>query len=206
DQRKGEDRAPAVAVGEMAEKDRADEQSGEQGEDECPYAGHPIGREHAERTERFRREIARLEEARRDIGGQEKVVELKAAAERDQRDQHPDMPRHRQPVEPGGELRRACAGHSVSSHSGTPGSILTSLTDAVYAVSPLGCTVREAPTPPAAPVSARKLQVGHARLRRRPTFDRSAQISTIGCDYGNFAVAIQSATACRSAPRRVSSI
>ena len=42
DQREGEDGAPAVLVGDVAQADRADEQAGEQGEHEGADAGHAI--------------------------------------------------------------------------------------------------------------------------------------------------------------------
>ena len=41
-----------------------------------------------------------LDQAGDDVAGHEQVVELEHAAERQQRDHHPDVPRRRQPVEP----------------------------------------------------------------------------------------------------------
>jgi hypothetical protein len=70
----GEDRAAAVTVGEMAEEDGADEQAGEQREHEGADAGDAIGAEDVEDAERFRLEVARADQARRDIGGEEQVV------------------------------------------------------------------------------------------------------------------------------------
>jgi len=77
--------------------------------------------EYAEQPQGFGSEEIGLDEARRDIGGQEQVLELKAAAERDQGDEHPDMPGHWQPVEPGGKFGRTWGGHGVSSPPGFPG-------------------------------------------------------------------------------------
>ena len=100
----------------MAEKNRPDEQTGEHRKDERPNPGHPVRSEDAEGPQRFRLEIAGLDEPRRDVGGEEQVIELERPAERYQGDQHPDVPRHRQPVEPGCEFAGTCAGHSFSSH------------------------------------------------------------------------------------------
>ena len=61
DQRKGEDRPPAVAVGEMAEKNRPDKQSGEQARRRTSrFPATPYGASTLNGAERFRREIARL--------------------------------------------------------------------------------------------------------------------------------------------------
>ena len=69
-----------------------------------PMPATPIRAQDVEHAERFRREIAGLVQPWSDIGGEEQVVELEAAAERDQRDQVPDVPGHRQPIESGCEL------------------------------------------------------------------------------------------------------
>jgi hypothetical protein len=89
--RKGKDGAPSVMVGDVAEADRADEQPGEQGEHEGADAGHAKRAQNVEQAQRVGREVGRPVQARRDIGGEEQVVQLEAAAERDQRHQVPDV-------------------------------------------------------------------------------------------------------------------
>jgi hypothetical protein len=76
----------------MAEEDRADEQAGEQREHEGADPGDAKRPEDVENAQRFGREIAGLDEARGDVGGQEQIVELETAAQRDQRHQPPDVP------------------------------------------------------------------------------------------------------------------
>ena len=100
-------------VGDVAKEDGADEQAGEQREHEGADAGDADGAEDVEHAQRFRGEVARLVQARRDVGGQEQVIQLEAAAERDQRDQVPDVLGHRQPIEPGRKFR-LCR-HEISS-------------------------------------------------------------------------------------------
>ena len=81
----GEDRAPAEAVGEKAEEEGADEQSGECRRDECADAGE------AEEGVRGGRQQFAAAKARRDIAGEKQVVDLKAAAERQQDHKPPQV-------------------------------------------------------------------------------------------------------------------
>ena len=81
EQREGEDRAAAEAVGEPAESERADEHPGEQRGDE---AGEAL---QVEQALRGRLEQPGFEHAERDVGREEQIVELEPAAERKERDQ-----------------------------------------------------------------------------------------------------------------------
>src|SRR5665213_3631271 len=91
----------------MAEDDGAEEQPGEQCGNE---AGEAL---HAEQRLGGRREDAALEKAERDVAGEEKVVELEAAAERYQDDEVADVVGLGQAIEPcGNRRRRACHGRS----------------------------------------------------------------------------------------------
>ncbi len=95
EERPGEDRPAPVAVGEKAAKDRADEEAGEQSGDEARDAGR------TEEAGGLRRQHARFDQARRDIGGKEQIVELEEHAEAEQHDIGPDRARRRQPVDAG---------------------------------------------------------------------------------------------------------
>ena len=101
EQRPGEDRPAAEAVGEKAAEERANEEAGEQGGDEACDSGRP------EQARGRRGEHARLDEARRDIGRKQEVVELEEHAEAEQRDDCPDRARRRQPVDTGRNRARA---------------------------------------------------------------------------------------------------
>ena len=110
----GEDRPPPVEVGEEAAQDRADEQAGEQGGDE---ARDP---RRAEQADCLCREHARFDEARRDIGGEQKVVELEEHAEAEQHEIGPDRARRRQPVDAGRDGAGGQGGCSAVVHVYSP--------------------------------------------------------------------------------------
>ena len=95
EERPGEDRPPAVAVGEKAAKDRADEEAGEQSGDEARDAGR------AKEAAGLGGQDAGFDQARRNIGGEEEVIELEEHAEAEQHDIGPDRARRRQPVDAG---------------------------------------------------------------------------------------------------------
>ena len=89
DQREREDGSPAVLVGDVAKEDRADEQAGEQREHERADAGDADGGPRMLKTpSESGGEVARLVQPGSDVGGQEQVIHLEAAAERDQCDQY----------------------------------------------------------------------------------------------------------------------
>ena len=77
-QRIGEDRPPPEFVGEKTAGDRADEQAGEQCGDEARHPGR------AEQARRRWRQDAGLDEAWRDVGRKQEVVELEKEAEAEQ--------------------------------------------------------------------------------------------------------------------------
>ena len=79
EQRPGEDRPAPEPVGEKAAKNGADEEAGEQGGDEARDPGR------AEQAPRLRGQHARLDQARRDIGREQEIVELEEHAEAEQR-------------------------------------------------------------------------------------------------------------------------
>ena len=78
-----------------AEQDEADPEAGEGGKHEGAEAGDLDGMQSGEEAERLRREQARFHEAGCNVAGEEQVVEIKYAAERDQDDNHPDRARRR---------------------------------------------------------------------------------------------------------------
>ena len=95
EKRPGEDRPAAEAVGEKAAKNRSDEEAGEQGGDEARDSGR------AKQSPRLGGQHARLDQARRDIGRKQEVIELEEHAEAQQHDDGPDRARGRQPVDAG---------------------------------------------------------------------------------------------------------
>ena len=101
EQREGEDRAAAKAVGDPAEGERADEHPGK-------ACGHKAGEAvQVEQPLSRRLEQAGLEHSRRHIGGEEQVVEFEPAAERKKRDQLQSVARRRQAIE--ARCHRHCA-------------------------------------------------------------------------------------------------
>ena len=95
EQRPGEDRPAAEAIGEKAAEKRADEEAGEQGGDEARDARRP------EQTLGPGGEQTGLDQARRDIGGKQEVIEFEEHAEAQEHDDLPDRARRRQPVDAG---------------------------------------------------------------------------------------------------------
>ena len=87
EQRPGEDRAAAEPVGEEAEEERSDEQSGKRRRNERADAG-----EAEERVAWWRSKLA-AGQPRRDIAGQEQVVDLETAAKRQQDHEPPEITR-----------------------------------------------------------------------------------------------------------------
>ena len=94
EQREGEDGAAAEFVGEEAEEERADEQSGKGRGDKGADPGK------AEKSLRCGCQQAAAVEARRDVAGEEEVVDLEPAAERQQDHQPPDIGRGGQGLQP----------------------------------------------------------------------------------------------------------
>ena len=80
EKRPGEDRPASEPVGEEAAEDRADEEAGEQRGDEARDAGR------AEQARGVGRQHAGLDQARRDVSGEQEVVELEEHAEAEQHD------------------------------------------------------------------------------------------------------------------------
>jgi len=121
DQREGEDGASAVLVGNVAKEDGANKQAREQREHERADASDANRSQHVEHAQRFRGEVTGLVQPGCDISGQEQVIKLEAAAKRDQCDQVPDVPGHRQPIEPCCKFRRWCSpsGFPLSPSSGS---------------------------------------------------------------------------------------
>ncbi len=101
EQRIGEDRAAAKTVGEEAEEEGADEQAGKGRGDEGADAGE------AEEGRCRRREQSAAAQTRRDVAGQEQIVDLETAAEREQDDEPPDIGRPRHRLEPSRDLVRS---------------------------------------------------------------------------------------------------
>lgn len=101
EQRTSEDRAAAKTVGEEAEEEGADEQAGEGCSDEGADAGE------AEEGRCRRGEQSAAAEPRRDIAGQEQIVDLETAAEREQDNEPPDIRRRRHRLEPPRDLVRS---------------------------------------------------------------------------------------------------
>ena len=93
-QREREDRAPAEAIGGKAEQQRAEEETGEERRDEARDAAG------AEQPRRGRRQDTLRHKARRDVAGEQEIVELEEAAEREQQHAPPQRGRHRQAIEP----------------------------------------------------------------------------------------------------------
>ncbi|GCC49454.1 hypothetical protein chiPu_0033376, partial [Chiloscyllium punctatum] len=93
-QRVSEDGLAPVTIGEEAEAEGADEQAGESRRDEGADAGE------AEEGLRRRGHQPAAREARRDIAGEEQIVDFEATAEREQNHQPPDIAGRRQRLEP----------------------------------------------------------------------------------------------------------
>jgi hypothetical protein len=91
--------AAAEAVGEAAQRDGADEHAREERAEETREAVHV---EHARRGGAVE---AAVDQAERDIGGHEHLVELEPAADGDARDQAAKVAGRRQAVEPRGHAR-----------------------------------------------------------------------------------------------------
>ena len=111
-QREGEDGAAAVAVGDVAEAERGDEQSGEGDGGERRLIGQ------AEKPLAAALEHARADQAGADIGGHQQVVQLETAADRQQHHQLPDGPRRRQAIQPRGDRRGGVDGRPVAAIGG----------------------------------------------------------------------------------------